>query len=91
MARYQVLSPAPDDAFTPTPIATLERACEIGKKAGLKFIYAGNVPGHGSESTVCYSCGKLNVERYGYQTKVAGLKGSKCKFCGADLNFRTAG
>jgi pyruvate formate lyase activating enzyme len=29
-----------------TPVATLEHAIEIGKKTGLKFIYAGNVPGH---------------------------------------------
>jgi pyruvate formate lyase activating enzyme len=72
----------------PTPISTLERACEIGKKAGLKFIYTGNVPGHQSENTFCYSCGKLVVERYGYQTSVVGLDGSKCRFCGAELNFR---
>jgi len=74
----------------PTPIATLERACDIGKKTGLKFVYAGNVPGHRSESTFCYSCGKLNVERYGYQTRVVGLDGSRCKFCGAELNFKTS-
>ncbi|MFC2020260.1 AmmeMemoRadiSam system radical SAM enzyme [Chloroflexota bacterium] len=73
-----------------TPIETLERAYEIGQKAGLKFVYAGNVPGHSSESTKCYSCGKLNVERFGYQTTVSGLDGSKCKFCGTELNFRTA-
>ena len=74
----------------PTPIATLEHAYEIGQKAGLKFIYAGNVPGHRSESTICYSCGKLNVERFGYRTRVVGLEGSKCRFCGAELNFRSA-
>lgn len=74
-----------------TPIATIERAFNIGKKAGLKFVYAGNVPGHQSESTICYSCGKLNVQRYGYQTEVAGLEDSSCKFCGAELNFRPAG
>jgi pyruvate formate lyase activating enzyme len=74
----------------PTPIATLERACEIGQKAGLKFIYAGNVPGHRSESTVCYSCGELIVERYGYRTRIVGLDGSKCRYCGAELNFRSA-
>lgn len=73
----------------PTPLATLEHAYEIGQKAGLKFIYAGNVPGHKSESTVCYSCGKIIVERLGYQTRVIGLAGSKCRFCGAELNFRT--
>lgn len=75
----------------PTPTSTLEHACEIGKKAGLKFIYIGNVPGNKSESTFCYSCGKLVVQRVGYQTKVVGLNGSKCKFCSAELNFRTGG
>lgn len=75
----------------PTPIATLEHAYELGKRAGLKFIYVGNVPGHQSESTVCYSCGGVNVERFGYRTSVEGLEGSKCRFCGAELNFRTAG
>jgi len=75
----------------PTPLSTLERACDIGRKAGLKFVYAGNVPGHRSESTVCYSCGKLNVQRTGYQTQVVGLDHSRCKFCGAGLNFRVSG
>ncbi|MFC1899762.1 AmmeMemoRadiSam system radical SAM enzyme [Chloroflexota bacterium] len=75
----------------PTPLSTLERACAIGQKIGLKFIYAGNVPGHDSENTFCYSCGNLVVERFGYQTKVVGLDGSRCKFCGVELNFRTLG
>jgi pyruvate formate lyase activating enzyme len=74
----------------PTPIATIEHAREIGQKAGLKFIYAGNVPGHNSENTKCYSCGKLNVERVGYQASPVGLEGSRCKLCGAELNFRTS-
>jgi len=75
----------------PTPISTLERAYNIGRKAGLKFVYVGNVTGHKSESTICYSCGNLVVNRFGYQTKVIGLEGSRCKFCGAELNFRTLG
>jgi pyruvate formate lyase activating enzyme len=75
----------------PTPVSTLEHAYDVGKKAGLKFVYSGNVPGHKAENTFCYSCGKLIVQRFGYQTKVVGLKGSKCKFCGAELNFRTSG
>ena len=75
----------------PTPVSILERAYDIGRKAGLKFVYAGNVPGHRSESTICYSCGKPVVERFGYQTEVVGLDGSRCKYCGAELNFRTAG
>jgi pyruvate formate lyase activating enzyme len=72
-----------------TPVATLERACEIGRRAGLKFIYAGNVPGHQSENTACHSCGRLVVRRFGYRTELVGLEGSKCRFCGTELNFRT--
>jgi pyruvate formate lyase activating enzyme len=71
-----------------TSLATLERAYRIGKKAGLKFVYLGNVPGHEYENTVCYSCGKKAVHRIGYDTEVVGLDGSRCKFCGAELNFR---
>jgi pyruvate formate lyase activating enzyme len=74
----------------PTPVATLERACNIGHKAGLKFVYTGNVPGHSRENTVCYSCNHQIVERHGYQTRITGLQGSRCRFCGAELNFRTA-
>ena len=73
----------------PTPIATLERACDIGRKASLKFVYTGNIPGHRSENTTCYACGKTVVERFGYETRVVGLEGSRCRFCGAELNFRT--
>jgi hypothetical protein len=29
------------------------------------------------------------VQRVGYQTKIVGLNGTKCRFCGAELNFRT--
>jgi pyruvate formate lyase activating enzyme len=72
----------------PTPVATLEKAYQIGKRVGLKFVYLGNVPGHQYENTVCYSCGKVNVRRIGYDTQVVGLDGSKCKFCRAELNFR---
>jgi pyruvate formate lyase activating enzyme len=71
----------------PTPISTMEHACDIGRKAGLKFIYTGNVPGNKRENTVCYSCGKPIVNRIGYQTKVVGLEDSRCRFCGAELNF----
>lgn len=71
----------------PTPIPTLERALAIGKEAGLKYIYTGNVPGHQSENTICHSCGKLVVKRHGYHTELIGLDGAHCRFCGADLNM----
>jgi pyruvate formate lyase activating enzyme len=74
----------------PTPVAMLEKAYRIGKEAGLKFVYLGNVPGHDYENTRCYSCGRTIVHRVGYETDVRGLDGSKCRFCGAELNFTTS-
>ena len=71
-----------------TPVSTIDKAITIGREAGLKFIYAGNVPGHDSESTRCYACGTTAVRRSGYATQVVNLEGSRCKTCGADLNFR---
>ena len=72
----------------PTPVATIEHAYSIGQKAGLRFIYVGNLHGHSGENTTCYSCGRIVVQRMGYQTEPVGLDGSRCRFCGAELNFR---
>jgi len=54
-----------------TTAAQLVRACEIGRAAGLKFVYAGNLPGRVGrwENTYCPACGELLVERYGYQIR----------------------
>ncbi len=75
--------------LAPTPVATLEKAYAIGKKAGLSFVYLGNVPGHQYENTVCYSCGEVIIRRTGYNTEMLGLNGARCQFCAANLNFRT--
>ena len=74
--------------FPATPMETMERALDIGKEAGLKFVYLGNVGPHTTANTVCYNCRNLIVRRDGYHIDVLGLSGSKCKFCGAELNFR---
>ena len=54
----------PDD----TPAETLLRACEIGARAGLHFVYAGNLPGRAGrwEHTYCPDCSTLLIERCGY-------------------------
>lgn len=51
-----------------TTVEQLIRACEIGREAGLRYIYAGNLPGRVGpwENTYCPSCDELLVERYGY-------------------------
>ncbi|MPN25787.1 hypothetical protein SDC9_173202 [bioreactor metagenome] len=52
----------------PTPPTTLQRAAEIGQEAGLKYVYAGNLPGKvGSlEDTFCSSCNHLLIRRRGF-------------------------
>jgi len=71
----------------PTPLRTIEHAIDIGRGAGLKFVYGGNVRGT-EEDTVCYSCGATAVRRRGYDAEVAAVNGSACARCGAPLNIR---
>jgi pyruvate formate lyase activating enzyme len=73
----------------PTPVSTLERARDIGRGAGLDFIYVGNVSIKGGEDTVCPQCGTLNVARMGFSADVrAVMESGHCSNCGTDLNIR---
>lgn len=51
-----------------TPAETLARAAEIGRAAGLHYVYAGNLPGRvgDGENTRCPGCGSLLLERRGF-------------------------
>ncbi len=69
-----------------TPVSTLRRARDIGLKAGLKYVYEGNVPGEGGENTYCPSCGELLIERFGFILTNLKMKGSKCSSCGAEID-----
>jgi len=68
-----------------TPMESLERAFEIGKAAGLRYIYMGNVPGSQGESTFCYKCGEKLIERVGYRIIANNVKESCCPECGAQI------
>ncbi len=66
----------------PTPAETLHLACELGRQAGLRHVYLGNVPGD-REDTLCPSCGRTVIERRGYRIWSEGLKaGGRCGWCG---------
>ncbi|MDX6272593.1 MAG: pyruvate formate lyase activating enzyme [Acidobacteriota bacterium] len=69
-----------------TTAAQLVRACELGRAAGLRFVYAGNLPGRVGryENTYCPACDELLIERYGYiikQMKVT--RDGACPACAA--------
>lgn len=72
----------------PTSAETLQRAAEIGQEAGLRYVYAGNLPGRvGSlEDTHCPKCAKRLIQRRGYrilENRVAA--DGKCPDCGEIL------
>ena len=71
-----------------TPATTLIRAAEIGRTAGLRYVYAGNLPGEtGSlEDTRCPSCGGTLIARRGFRIlRNRMASGGKCPDCGATI------
>ncbi len=58
----------------PTPVRTLEEAERIARGIGLRWVYIGNVWGHGGESTTCPSCGKKLISRDGLSIRRTILK-----------------
>ena len=64
-----------------TPVETLHMAREIGMKAGLRYVYEGNVPGKGNENTYCYQCGDLLIERWGYSIIKNKIEDGNCPSC----------
>jgi pyruvate formate lyase activating enzyme len=77
----------PDD----TGPETLVRAAKIGKRAGLRYIYAGNLPGEVGdlENTRCPDCHELLVERYGYRiTQYHLTPDGRCPKCNKTIPGR---
>ncbi|MDE1853194.1 MAG: AmmeMemoRadiSam system radical SAM enzyme [Thaumarchaeota archaeon] len=69
--------------FPWTPVETLEKHVAIGRKAGLDYVYIGNVPGHPDESTYCPGCKGVLIKRYGYEILEYNLdEKNRCKSCG---------
>jgi len=63
-----------------TPLKTLEKAVEIGKKAGLEYVYQGNV-GEGG-NTFCPNCGRLLIKRTGFNIVQDKVENGSCPYCG---------
>jgi len=68
----------------PTPLKTIERAVRVGEKAGLNYVYPGNVPGGMGNETLCPECGKILILRDGFTAQPVNLTGEgNCLICGA--------
>lgn len=73
----------PDYQFTDhnaTPEKTLRQALELGLKAGLKYVYVGNVYGWGND-TFCHNCKKAIIRREVFTVVENNIKEGKCGYC----------
>ena len=69
----------------PTPVSTLEKARDLARREGLKYVYIGNLPEHEAESTYCHSCGKMIISRRGYLIGEVTMKDGHCGHCGTEI------
>lgn len=69
-----------------TPAATLKRAREIPGKAGLRYVYTGNILDAAGQSTYCHGCGSCLIGRDGYAITAWALdQHGRCNSCGSPL------
>lgn len=66
----------------PTPVETIERACQTAKSAGIKYVYPGNVPGHEADHTYCHVCGRKLITRLGFSVTDNHISNGCCEYCG---------
>lgn len=61
-------------------------AYEIGKDAGLKYVYVGNIPGDQKENTYCPKCGEMAILRFGQHIERMDSHG-RCAYCDKNLDI----
>ncbi|MBW8034840.1 MAG: AmmeMemoRadiSam system radical SAM enzyme [Planctomycetes bacterium] len=86
VSRFYPMYKMSDHGSTPTE--TMMRAYEIGKKAGLNYVYVGNLPSARAESTYCRQCGEMVIERVGYTLGKICIKDGQCANCQAKVAGR---
>jgi len=70
----------------PTPAATLYRAHELGRQAGLRYVYVGNLPDAHLEDTLCPNCGRAVVVRWGFWVRERHTHDGKCDYCHSPID-----
>ena len=73
------------DKAPATPPDRIFRAVEIGKDAGLRYVYAGNLRAGDLEHTFCHACGQCVIRRNGFWIEQMALNGDCCGYCGEKL------
>ena len=74
-------SPAYQFKAPPTLLRHWSVPGEIGRDAGLKFVYVGNVPFHRYNNTYCPTCDALLIRRFGFEVAGNMLRDGCCPHC----------
>lgn len=65
----------------PTQESILIEAKNIAEKAGIKYVYVGNIPSLHDENTYCSHCKRMIIERNGFTVERNHVQEGKCEFC----------
>lgn len=69
------------DRLPPTSFEVMERAWQIARNEGLKYVYLGNVPGSEKNNTFCHNCGRRIVARSGFHSDYVNFEDGMCMHC----------
>ncbi len=69
-----------------TDVSKLMEARRIGLEKGLRYVFTGNVPGAGTESTACPSCGNEVIVRRGFSVLQNRVSNNRCPDCGGEVH-----
>ena len=69
----------------PTPPDTLEMAARIAKEEGIRHVYIGNIVTQTGDDTFCPNCGRLLIERRGFEVLRNELRSGKCPHCDTEI------
>lgn len=67
----------------PTPVSSLRLARDVGRDAGLAYVYLGNVDEPGSGDTLCPGCGATAIRRKRMRPVEIALADGRCRACQA--------
>ncbi len=87
---FHVLRFYPSKKFPGLPMTSaslIEKYVEEARRAGLRFVYASNLPESPDQNTYCYNCREVLITRKNSVVKKINLKDSRCPNCGLSINL----
>ncbi|MBD3363414.1 AmmeMemoRadiSam system radical SAM enzyme [Candidatus Dojkabacteria bacterium] len=80
ISRFHPAYKMKDKASTSPKV--LNKAYEIGKEAGLKYVYVGNIHDEKHQNTYCPECDELIIKRNWGYSKIINMENNQCGECG---------